>query len=336
MLTLQVPTWDITQNPKWRPTGMKAARTCPLAVCCLKASTAKRTSPLWIWTTTKESLTLSKSIGNGFTTPQPPVTLDQGRKDAPSSRLESLRRCSAGVISILTSRQWSWTSSSPAKLWITVTAPSASTFDTIQPVRATFPWDLFLPPRLWSSRSTSRTSSTTTITSSSSSRRPWRPKKPSCSTVGWSTKRWRKAPGTHCVPTTPRRAALRSRPRATCPGCAPNPSKWSASSSPSTALTTSWCRRCAQTTTTTVTPPTSLRVDHKTRRRGGKEKKKTEIGYRVLSNFRLYERKWSQDISNLRCWQALLQITYPCHKTDLAPMNKPSLRSLREHLGKHL
>lgn len=281
-------TWERAQNPKWRPTGLRAARPFPSAVCCHRPSTAKRTSPLWIWASTTQIRSPNGSSGTGFTTPQPPAILDPGQKGGPSSKQASLRRCSVGAISTPTSRQWSSTFSSLVKSWITATGHSASTSVTTPPDRATCQWDSFHRRKLWSSRSTSSTSSTSTITtSSSSSRRLWRPRTPSCSTAGWSTRRWRRAPGTHCVPTTPRRAARRSRPRATCPGCAPSPLKSSASSSPSTAPTTSWCRRCVQITTTTVTPLTSPPGDHMTRRRG--EKQRAETSFRVLNGV-----KWSE------------------------------------------
>ena len=92
----EIQTWERAQNPKWRLTGPRAASPSPSAVSCPSPSTAKRTSPLWIWTTTRRMLSPNRSSGTGFTTPQTPATLDPGRKGGPSWRPASSRRCLAG------------------------------------------------------------------------------------------------------------------------------------------------------------------------------------------------------------------------------------------------
>ncbi|CAO2582041.1 hypothetical protein LEMLEM_LOCUS2160 [Lemmus lemmus] len=56
--------------------------------------------------------------------------------------------------------------------------------------------------------------------------------------------------------TTHRRCASPSTRRARPPGSVPSPSKSSVSSSPSSVLTTNWCRRCAQTITFRASTPT--------------------------------------------------------------------------------
>lgn len=284
--TQEVLTWGRAPNPKWRPTGLKATKQSPSVACSPKPSMERRISPLWIWATMRRTPTPNRSSGTGCTTLRLCVIPDPGQKGGLLSRLGSSRRCSVGVIFIQTSRPWSWICWSREKLWITVTAPSASTSGTTQPARATFPLGSFRQQRPWSFRSTRSNRTSTTITSSS--RRLWRPRTTSCLTAGWSTRRWRRVPGTRCAPTTPHRAARRSRPKATCPGCAPNPSKSFASSSPSTALTTSWCRRSARTTTTTATPPTSPLGDHMTKQE--ERKRQRAVGPCVVSayNFRYW------------------------------------------------
>lgn len=87
------------------------------------------------------------------------------------------------------------------------------------------------------------------------------PKTQRHSTAGWTmrklnaTKRW------CCVTMTRPRLVLRSRPRATSPGCAPNPSKSSVSMCPSTAPTTDWFKKSVQTTATRIQEPTCQQVD---------------------------------------------------------------------------
>lgn len=129
----------------------------------------------------------------------------------PSSRLASSKRCSVGGTSTPTSRLSNSTCSSRGRLWTTGTAPLAFTSATTPRAWGTCRWAWCRPPRWWSLRSPSSPR--------------WRPKTPNRSTVASSTRRRTATRRLRCATSTHPRCAIRSRRRATCPGCARNPSK---------------------------------------------------------------------------------------------------------------